>query len=287
MRIGERSGRSPEGEVIRRSPGDPRFSYTLAVAANLIFITGGSSGIGAAMARAVPYSGARVIDISRRGSAGLEHFEADLADPDQWSRVAKFFSWETKGFDGERVVLIHSAGTLQPIGFAGEVPADEYARQVLLNSASPQVLGDAFLRAVREISAACYLVMISSAAARNIYEGWSAYGPGKAAVDQWVRTAGAEQQRRGGRCRLLSVAPGIVATDMQAEIRATPSVAFPDVGRFVDLHETGQLRDPDEVAREIWALLGQDLDNGAVLDLRDWTTDPHGSDQPSREPGAR
>jgi benzil reductase ((S)-benzoin forming) len=237
--------------------------------ANLIFITGGSSGIGAAMARAVPYSDARVIDISRRGSAGFEHFDADLADPNQWSKVANLFSWNMKGFDGERVVLIHSAGTLQPIGFAGEVAADEYERQVLLNSASPQVLGDAFLRAAREIRSACYLVMISSAAARNIYEGWSAYGPGKAAVDQWVRTTGAEQQRRGGRCRLLSVAPGIVATDMQTEIRATPTEDFPDVEKFIELHATGQLREPDEVAREIWALLEQNLDNGAVLDLRD------------------
>ena len=56
---------------------------------------------------------------------------------------------------------------------------------------------------------------------------------------------------------------------MQAEIRATPSEDFPDVGRFMELHQTGQLREPDEVAREIWALLEQDLDNGAVLDLRD------------------
>jgi benzil reductase ((S)-benzoin forming) len=237
--------------------------------ANLVFVTGGSSGIGASMARAVPYSEARVIDISRRGSADIEHFEADLADPDQWSRVANLFSAEMKGFDGERVVLIHSAGTLQPIGYAGEVPANEYAQQVLLNSASPQVLGDAFLRAARETAAACYVVMISSAAARNIYEGWTAYGPAKAAVDQWVRTAGAEQDRRGGRCRLFSVAPGIVATAMQAEIRATPSEDFPEVERFIELHETGQLRDPDEVAHEIWSLLEQDFDNGATLDLRD------------------
>jgi benzil reductase ((S)-benzoin forming) len=142
----------------------------------------------------------------------------------------------------------------------------------LLNSASPQVLGDAFLRAAREVRAACYLVMISSAAARNIYEGWTAYGPGKAAVDQWVRTAGVEQERRGGRCRLLSVAPGIVATKMQAEIRATPSEEFPEVERFIALHETGQLREPSEVAREIWSLLEKDFENGAVLDLRDQDT---------------
>jgi benzil reductase ((S)-benzoin forming) len=173
-----------------------------------------------------------------------------------------------EGFEGERVVFVHAAGTLQPIGFAGEVPADAYEREVLLNSASPQVLGEAFLRAAHGIRASCHLVMISSGAAQHICEGWSAYGPGKAAVDHWVRTAGAEQERRGGRCRLLSVAPGIVATQMQEEIRATREEDFPDRERFVALHENDELRSPNEVAIEIWALLDQGLANGAVVDLR-------------------
>src|ERR1700741_2312040 len=99
------------------------------------------------MARSVPYAGARVIDISRRGAAGIEHFPADLAEPAEWSRVAALFAKEMAGFAGERVVFVHSAGTLDPIGFAGEVDAAGYARQVLLNSAAPQALGDAFLRA--------------------------------------------------------------------------------------------------------------------------------------------
>jgi len=246
-----------------------RVSYNAAMNSNLVFITGASSGIGAAMARALPYPNARVINISRRGGGGFEHFPADLSDPGQWRGVAELFARETKAFEGERVIFVHAAGTLQPIGFAGEVPADAYAQQVLLNSAAPQVLGEAFIHAVHQIRAACQLVMISSGAAQHICEGWSAYGPGKAAVDQWVRTVGAEQERRGGRCRLLSVAPGIVATEMQVEIRATRKEDFPDLDRFVALHENDELRDPDYVAVEIWALLDQGIENGTVLDLRD------------------
>ena len=111
--------------------------------------------------------------------------------------------------------------------------------------------------------------MISSGAAHNVYPGWTSYGAGKAAMDQWVRTAGAEQARRGDRCRLLSVAPGVVATAMQEEIREMSERAFPEVRRFVELHETGELRDPRAVAGEIWQLLDRDLPNGSVLDLRD------------------
>jgi benzil reductase ((S)-benzoin forming) len=239
------------------------------MAGSLVVITGASSGLGLALARTLPWSPARVIDVSRRGAPGFEHVKADLADPAGWSAAAAFFEREIAGFEGERVVLVHCAGTLEPIGFAGEVDAKAYARQVLLNSAAPQVLGDAFLRAARATAVPCFVVMISSGAARNVYEGWSAYGAGKAAVDHWVRTVGAEQERRGGRVRILSVAPGVVETPMQQQIRATPSQDFPEVQRFHELAERGELRAPEDAARDVWSLLDHDLPNGAVVDLRD------------------
>jgi benzil reductase ((S)-benzoin forming) len=236
----------------------------------LVFISGASSGIGSALAACVPFASPRVIDISRRGGAeGCEHFSADLGDPTSWPRVADLFAAEIAGFNGERVIFVHSAGTLEPMGYAGEVDADGYARNVLLNSAAPQVLGDAFLRALGRSESAGVLIMISSGAAQNVYEGWTSYGAGKAAVDQWVRTAGAEQACRGGRCKVLSVAPGVVATPMQEVIRKTSEHAFPEIARFVELHESGELRDPAVVAREIWQLIDRDLPNGAVVDLRD------------------
>lgn len=236
---------------------------------SLVFVTGASSGIGAALVRALPFAPARVFDVSRRGAGGCESLRADLADPASWPRVAALFEREMRAFAGERVVFVHAAGTLTPIGFAGEEDPEAYARAVLLGSAAPQVLGDAFLRAAAGTRARCHLVMIGSGAARHVYPGWSAYGAGKAAVDQWVRTAGAEQELRGGRCRVLSVAPGVVATAMQQEIRETPERRFPELARFVELHEQGELRDADVVAREIWALLSRPLANGAVVDLRE------------------
>src|SRR5262247_4003751 len=124
------------------------------------------------MARSVPYAGARVVDISRRGAAGIEHFPADLAEPAEWDRVADLFDRELKDFAGERAVFVHSAGTLDPIGFAGEVDVSSYRRQVLLNSAAPQVLGDAFLRAAAGTAAPCTALFISSGAASSVYEGW-------------------------------------------------------------------------------------------------------------------
>lgn len=231
---------------------------------SLIWISGASAGIGAALASAVPFPDARVIDLSRRGGT-VEHFKADLSDPADWKRVEQHFAAELAGFDGERVVFVHNAGTVVPIGPAAAVEADAYTRAVLLNSAAPQVLGRAFLRATAELDCEKHLVMLSSGAARNPYPGWSAYNAGKAAVEQWVRTVGAEENG----CRVIAVAPGVVDTAMQGDIRAVDERAFPAVERFRDLKRSGGLITAEQAAQGIWSLLDRRLDSGTVLDLRD------------------
>jgi len=234
----------------------------------LVFVSGGSSGIGRAMIEAVPFPDAAVVNFARRPAPRSEHVAVDLADPAQWPRVAAAFQKRLGAFGGERAVFVHAAGTLTPIGFAGECDPGAYAHNVLLNSAAPQVLGDAFLRALRATRLAGDLVFIGSGASQSVYEGWSGYCAGKAAVDHWTRVAGAVQARRGARCRVLCIAPGVVATAMQEEIRATASADFPAVAHFQALAREGALRDPADVARELWALLESDLPNGSVLDLR-------------------
>lgn len=234
---------------------------------DVVFITGASRGIGRALAASVPFP-ARVIGVSRSAPERGEHLRADLATPSGWTATADALRREFDQFSGERAVLIHAAGTLEPIGFAGEVDADAYRDNVLLNSAAGQIIGHQFLDATRHLTARRELVMISSGAASSAYEGWSAYCAGKAALDHWVRTVGAEQRRRGGAV-VLAVAPGVVATAMQQRIRDQEPSDFPRVDRFHELHDGGQLRDPDDVARELWAVLDEGPSTGSVLDLRD------------------
>lgn len=237
--------------------------------ATLVWISGASSGIGRALAAALPRDDARLIDISRSGSPDADdHVEADLADPGSWDTVAQSFDRELSQWHGERVVFIHAAGVVEPLGFAGEVESDAYARNVILNSAAPQVLGHAFLAAVKHVDAQRHLVMMTSGAASSVYPGWSSYGAGKAAVDQWVRDVGAEQELRGG-AQVLAVTPGTVATGMQERLRRTSDDEFPRRQKFVDLYEQGELSAPEQVARDMWALLDRGLENGAVVDLRE------------------
>lgn len=238
----------------------------------LVVVTGGSAGLGRAVLATAP-GGARLVDVSRTGCdlPDVVHLAADLADPATWSDLARALRRIVRAERWARVVVVHAAGTLDPIGFAGEVDADAYARNVLLNSASSQVVGHLALGALTSGEVASVprdLVLLSSGAAESPYPGWSSYGAAKAAIDQWVRTVGQEQRRRGG-VRVLAVTPGVVATGMQELIRSTDEHDFPAVGRFRDLHAQGQLRDPEDAARALWDLLEDpDVTTGEVLDLR-------------------
>lgn len=236
----------------------------------LVVVTGGSAGLGAALLATAP-AGAYRVDVSRSGSApdGGSHLALDLADPTAWDAFATTFERLVHEQAWERITVIHNAGVIEPIGFVGEVDADAYRRHVLLNSAATQIIGHAVMAAVRDLSVRRELVLISSGAATNARAGWAAYGAAKAAGDHWVRAVGKEQQIRGG-VRLLSVAPGVVATAMQEQIRATDERDFPGVERFHQLHDEGQLQTPETAAERLWALLDDpQVVTGTVTDLRE------------------
>jgi benzil reductase ((S)-benzoin forming) len=236
---------------------------------DLVIITGASSGLGLALAGTTPFP-ASVYDVSRSGPSdpSIEHIPADLSVPASWAEVSDVIDRLIAEHEPRRAVFIHAAGTLEPIGFAGEVEAGPYTANVILNSAAGQVLGHSFLGALEGREGRFDLVMITSGAARSAYPGWSSYGAGKAALDQWVRTVGAEQRERGG-VRVSAIAPGVLSTPMQARIRETGVRDFPEVARFHALHEEGALVDPNDAAERIWRVVERGIESGSVIDIRD------------------
>jgi benzil reductase ((S)-benzoin forming) len=60
----------------------------------------------------------------------------------------------------------------------------------------------------------------------------------------------------------------VVATKMQAEIRDTDQSDFPDVARFHDLHDRGELITPEEAASRIWKTIEDGVEPGSVVDVR-------------------
>src|SRR5690606_15001534 len=111
------------------------------------------------------------------------------------------------------------------------------------------------------------LVNITSGAAARAYAGWAAYCAAKAAVDHATRVVALEEADSG--LRAFAVAPGVVDTDMQALIRATPPERFPSVDRFHRIREESAYNSPAWVADHVLGLLDAPPDAPVVQRVPD------------------
>jgi benzil reductase ((S)-benzoin forming) len=231
---------------------------------SVVWVTGASSGIGAAFADVAATSGARVIGISRRAHARAEHLAADLSDPTTWPGVERHFAETLSEADASGAVLLHCAASTEASGPFASSDSDEYTRAVLLNSAAGQVLGRAFLVAADRSAVPATLLMCSSPAASNPRAGLSHYCAGKAAIDMWTRTIGAEL---GEQCdaRILCVVPHATDTPMVRALIDTPESDIPLSSLFRKAAANGMLASVDQVAAEIWAAIGQRAPQAAVV----------------------
>ena len=67
----------------------------------------------------------------------------------------------------------------------------------------------------------------------------------------------------------ISIAPGIVNTGMQQDIRNADEKSFPALSNFIDYYENGELTNPIDVAEKLLPFcLGISGENGNRLDVR-------------------
>jgi benzil reductase ((S)-benzoin forming) len=224
----------------------------------IVWISGATSGIGAALARTCPYEGAEVINLSRTPHAELPSVAFDLTEPATWEGVIADFTERLADFGGRRAIFIHNAFHYRR-AFAGEGADGEQFSEVMANVVAPLVLGDAFLRASKPAVAAGVdvgLVQMSSAAARMAYPALAVYGAGKAAMEQWVRGARSEVAMRGSGPWIVAVRPGFVDTPAARKDAALPVEEYPAAPALAESLASGEgVLDADAVATDIWAAL--------------------------------
>lgn len=231
-------------------------------------VTGHSQGLGRGIVEALLAERFEVLGLSRSASpaaAGLRQVSIDLADPAAligWlgsGALAAFVSGATRTF------LVNNAGTVAPIAPAGMQGAAAIAQAVSLNISAPLMLADGFVAAT-DPGSDRRVLHISSGAGRTAYPGWSVYCATKAALDMHARAV-AEDALPG--LRVESLAPGVIDTDMQARIRATPEDRFRLREDFAAMKRDGALAGAGERGAAILRhLLSPDFGRDPVTDIR-------------------
>ncbi|MEE9322170.1 MAG: SDR family oxidoreductase [Granulosicoccus sp.] len=185
-----------------------------------VLVTGGNRGIGLATVRKMAEAGAQVAFTGRSEktvAAGLAELKGvpkisgrvcDVTDRDGMAGIM------AEGFD----ILVNNAGVIAPIGRIENVDIKDWAQNIEVNLVAAFFAVQQAIVTMKQRGGGT-IINLSSGAAHNAMEGWSAYCSGKAAVAMVTKCVHKEYGEQG--IRVFGFAPGIVDTDMQGSIRAS------------------------------------------------------------------
>ena len=247
----------------------------------LIILTGASRGLGAAIARRLLTADMHLLTLSRRPDPALaDAARASGTTLEQWAidvghdigASARLEAWlhQHTAAEFRAASLINNAGLLGPVGPVDAGDAEALAAVLRVGLEAPLLLTSAFLRATRAWPIDKRVLNISSGAGRRPIAGWAAYSAAKAGLDHFSRVTALDESARPHPARIVSLAPGVIDTGMQEQIRAADAAGFPDKARFEELKASGQLATPDAAAQRVLAFLARaDFGTEPVADARD------------------
>jgi 3-oxoacyl-[acyl-carrier protein] reductase len=233
-----------------------------------VLVTGGSRGIGLAIAQRLAGAGYNVIAVARRESdelrkaieeaasheSGRLHFRAfDLSEIDAIPAFVKALRDEFGAIYG----LINNAG-IGTEGLLATMHNSEIEALMRLNVLSPVILTKYVVRHMMADGAG-RIVNMSSIIASTGYNGLSVYGATKAAATGFTRSLAREVGKLG--ITVNAIAPGFVDTEL------TQSLGPEQKQRIAGRSALRRLPDVDDVARMVEYLLGEGGRNitGSVL----------------------
>ncbi len=241
-------------------------------------VTGAGRGIGRAAALALAEAGAAVVLAARSGDE-----IACVADEIKYNGGGPVLSIPTDVSEAAEVdhllvltmrafgridILVNNAALIHPLGKVWETSPTAWQKLLAVNVLGPYLCARAVLPHMLERGSG-RIINVSSALADVNLEGVSAYTMSKAALERFSGTLAVEV--KGAGIAVTTFRPGSVDTQMQADIRQTPTKLFPKSAMFQSFYDRGQLLSPAEPARAILWLASPfaDQTNGQLFDLAD------------------
>jgi len=223
-----------------------------------VLITGTSSGLGYELAKQFISKGDAVYGMSRRKSdLNITQLQCDFKDID----IHLLQQWINK-LPTQIDLIILNAGMLGDIDTLDNLSIQSFNEIFMVNVLANKILLDCIRNSNIDVK---QVIGISSGAALKTYYGWSLYCCSKAAFKQLISTYAQEWHET----HFISLAPGIVKTDMQKYIYKLDEKEIPSVKKFKQMFNN--METPDIVAKRIIEYLPDlsILNSGCYFDLRD------------------
>lgn len=246
----------------------------------LYILTGGSRGMGLAMARQILSQGHTLISIARQRNedlpawaqthqAQLTQWQLDLAAPE--TAAAQLHQWLSAqtAANFSRAVLINNAGVIPPIAPLSHSDWQAVSQALRVGLEAPMLLTSAFLGATESWHMPRQVLNVSSGLGRRAIASQATYCAAKAGMDLFSVSVSLDEAIKTNGAKICSLAPGVIDTDMQLQLRTTSADHFPDVERFASLKNTGALTSAEEAGARVLAWLErEDFGNPVLADVR-------------------
>ncbi|MFD0687505.1 SDR family NAD(P)-dependent oxidoreductase [Actinomadura fibrosa] len=225
------------------------------LAGRTALVTGGSRGIGRAIALALAADGARVAiayrrdeEAARKTVAGIEAagggsgaaFQASVDDLDECRRLAARVEDEFGALD----ILVHNAGIASRGNSVADTDPAELGRVLAVHALGPHHLSQALIPLMRRAERSD-MVFVSSVVTDTMMAYGAPYSMGKAAMEALALTLAKEERRHGMHVNI--VAPGVVDTDMGRRL-VRAAMGLDDIRQADAASPYGHVCTPEEVA---------------------------------------
>jgi benzil reductase ((S)-benzoin forming) len=241
---------------------------------SLYIITGSSKGIGKALVeKLLEKPENQVIGIARsRQTWANPRFLGLTLDLTNLEEISENIDKMMPHEDFDRIILVNNAGMIGPLRHLGSLAAEQIHQVLMLNSIAPAVLMNAFINKYGKFKEKGRIIInISSGAAKKVMDGWACYAASKSALNMLSEAAALEAVLDKTGIRIFSVAPGVVDTGMQAEIRSADEEGFSSLSKFVGLKNNNQLSSPKHAAEKLIELMeNAERFEGVQQDVREF-----------------
>ena len=239
----------------------------------LAIVIGASRGLGAGLCESLLEKEYSIAGFSRTEPLFSTHpsfhyFKMDVTQTEELSSVFNEAMQTMKANQASELLFIYNAGIVQPIGQMGTLKANDISRHYAVNVIAPAVLTNAFIYFSQQLLALKRMALITSGAANRPISGWTCYSSAKASMNMLVQGISEEQSAANTPIHICGFNPGIMDTDMQADIRNQTKQDFPQLERFKAFHKEGRLRSADAVAEALTkCLTSTSFPDGEITDV--------------------